>query len=189
MRFTTLHLLTLTVTLSTSFRFTPSMPDGVYSVYTAANGTEIYDLIAPDTSTTDAIGNPISVPPQARALRALTARSIIACGCGVGMDHGDTDKANSNIQKTVSNGKTVQSGGSLSSKVGSSVVFFCNYDGSDTTARKDEAISGASAITGACGWYIAGTIRLDGHPHLDYGYMGARNDFCAHAEDSGLRHC
>lgn len=189
MRFTLLNILTVTVSLTASFRFTPSMPDGVYSVYTAANGTEVHDLIVPDNSTTDASGNPISIPSQARALHALSARSIIACSCGVGLDHDDTDKAYSNIQKTVSKGKTVPSGGSLSSKKGSAVVFFCNYNSSDTTARKEEAISGASAITGACGSYIAGTICLDGHPHLEYWYMGNGDDFCAHAENSDKRHC
>lgn len=77
MRFTLLNILTVTVSLTASFRFTPSMPDGVYSVYTAANGTEVHDLIVPDNSTTDASGNPISIPSQARALHALSARSIL----------------------------------------------------------------------------------------------------------------
>jgi hypothetical protein len=189
MLFNALSLMALSATMTSAFTLPPDAQNGVYRVYKAANGADVFELIAPADAAPPSEPN-FSFAPGARALRALTTRSLIACGCGVGMDHGDTDKANSNLQSQVKNGRSVPSHGALLAKSGSTAAFFCNYDGSDTTARKDEAVGGASAITGACGLYIAGTIRLDGHPHLDFGYMDVnRGDFCGHAEDSSLRHC
>ncbi|KAF2727371.1 hypothetical protein EJ04DRAFT_517287 [Polyplosphaeria fusca] len=180
----TITMLGLVASHATAFRFLDDAPDGVYTIYKDANGKEVYEL--------DALASDIeqTANPASRVIRSLNSRSIIACGCRSGVDQNDTDNANSDLQNKVGDGgKSVPSGGSIASKKGRTVAFFCNYDGSDTTARKNEAISGASAITGACGRYIAGTIRLDGHPHLDFGYMNNINDFCAHAEDSSDRHC
>lgn len=107
------------------------------------------------------------------------------------VDHSDTDSANSALQKKVGDGgKTVPSHGSIISTKGSTVAFFCNFDGSDTTVRKAEAVAGASTISGRCGWYIAGTVQMDGHPHLDFGYMNTfGGDVCGAAESSRAHSC
>ena len=107
------------------------------------------------------------------------------------MDHNDTDKANSALQKTMGDrGKTVPSHQFVISIKGNIAAFFDNYDGSDTTATKTEAVAGASSITNKCGLYIAGTVQLNGHPHLDFGYMNTfGGDVCGAAEGLPAHSC
>lgn len=66
----------------------------------------------------------------------------------------------------------------------------CNKDGYSAQVFGGAAKTGAEHVTSACGWYIAGTWRMDGFKQMDFGYMDAGDrDFCQHAEGSGQHSC
>lgn len=175
--------------IASSFEIPQGATDGVYRAYINESGNEVHELIP-----AGAIDISPREPMPHDALSEgtwLAKRGQAWCGCGFGMDHGSCDAANNALSKHLNNGPIINGGVGFYAVVGSSVAFLCNRDSFPAQVFSGSVVIGARQVTAACGYYIAGTWRVDGFKAMDYGYMNWYNglNFCGNAENSPQHHC
>jgi hypothetical protein len=147
--------------------------DGVYSVYTHDNGTEVHAYLAPNSDDTTQ-----AQPSFVRRAAQIKARGEHA-SCMPGsneLNHGDCDAANNALDGQCGNYANVPPHASFYSVAGSVVAYFCNLgDWSYCFARERQYTS--YEITGACGSYHPGEWIFE-EGHKKYGYTYAGGNFC-----------
>lgn len=179
----------------TAFTVQEDAADGFYIAYYDANGNEIH-VKDPDTDPEWIEGLDVSNPfPSVQQDQPISLLESIWCGCGISMDHGNCDAAVADLKNQLGGYAVIPGGMSWYSIRGGVVAFVCNRSpaGSQGVAYADRLTNSLSAITQACGWYIAGTQEIYERQgsDLDYGYMNWRDglDFCHDAEGSPSHSC
>lgn len=171
----------------TAFKVPEGAADGVYAAsFAQEDGSEVYeylqDLAGVPSRTTPLISRYEHLVPSTK-----TKRTSTWCGCGIGMDHGDCDSATHCLENFLGSSHVIEPYTSLFCKAGSVVAFMCEHDDEIHNPDNGDAYYSFQAVTQNCGWYIAGTAKLDGG--LTAGYMRVSDDFCAHDRDSGAGSC
>ncbi|KAF2124887.1 hypothetical protein P153DRAFT_435093 [Dothidotthia symphoricarpi CBS 119687] len=157
---------------------------GLYEVSTLDDGTEVHTKLA-DYSETEVTPVSEASPLERRQ------NGRMWCGCGFTLNHGDCDAAVADL-KSQFRPSLINGGKSFYSIRGSVVAFACNRSQTDWLLLPQTFTDAASAITGSCGWYIAGTTeRGDANNALILGYMRYQNglDFCGASTSSPANRC
>jgi len=115
------------------------------------------------------------------------------CGCGYNMNHADCDDANASLSGNVADAY-IPAYTAYYSIVNTAVAFLWNQSGGSVNVHSSDVSSGSSAVTAACGWYVAGTWRDTSANYdtgLDYGYMiyYSGENFLGAAEGSSSSSC
>ncbi|KAK3390739.1 hypothetical protein B0H63DRAFT_519953 [Podospora didyma] len=191
-----LNLVALTTlsALATAFRIPEDTPDGVYTAYYNTTGHQILELISPIPAASSSSASQFSRGIKQGVTELVrfphTKRGQSWCGCTFGMDHGDCDAANEALKAQFSPGYNLAARTGTFAVRGSAAAFACNYGNYNVQIFSGTVITGAQHVTSSCGWYIAGTWRVDGFDALDYGYMNWVNqNVCDAAESSGSHKC
>ncbi|KAK4495863.1 hypothetical protein PRZ48_013131 [Zasmidium cellare] len=181
----TIASLSLSLGLASAFHIPEGTPDGVYSVHTYHNGTEIHTRL-----TTPGAG------ASARQLRKRQgsyfqgAPQCYGGDEGGELDHGNTDTANANLQYQCGGGAEIDPGDDFYSIAGNTVAYACNFGGTDdyTFCFSSTSVQANQIITNGngdgnpgCGEYQPGSIE-DVNYLVAYGYenygSAKGNNFC-----------
>lgn len=192
---TRLILLTGLMSLVTAFTVPEGAAGGVYSAHIDENGVEVHTLIANATELADleARGGALadagseSLPrsgdfPQDELTRLVQKRDFFGVYCGGthNLNAGDTDWANSDLDRQCGDGKAVEPGWAwYSIKEGADVVaFFCNFSPTVKFCYASSRQADSRSITALCGLYQSGWTRVEkGGLTWSYGY-DSRRSFC-----------
>ncbi|KAH9208141.1 hypothetical protein DL95DRAFT_415032 [Leptodontidium sp. 2 PMI_412] len=161
-----------------AFTVPKGQPNGVYQVFTEANGTETHTFLHPlpnsNEKRSDTLGNP-------HVRRQLPPVSV-GCG-GYQMNPTDTNNANNALDAQCGAGANVGKGLDFYSISGCVVSYFCNLGGSGTDCFASERQQAATQyINPVCGGFWAGWVNFN-IPSRDgqYGWediCGAGSHFC-----------
>jgi hypothetical protein len=189
-----------------AFRLPDGLANGLYRAYHDDNGEEVIEYHGErNTTSPDSLEkrHHDMLPPasDSNGLERRDFRKIweSKCGCGVNLNHGDTDAAVQGLKDTYAY-KTIDLGqwDAVFYWYGSVVAFVC-YGPSWT--KKQDITDACSYITKECGWYVAGTGTYDwtGMVNGQYndamtpgyvGYMANRADqICENAWASPIERC
>ncbi|KAK7189266.1 hypothetical protein DPSP01_003390 [Paraphaeosphaeria sporulosa] len=179
MRFTATFALPLLLSSVTAFVIPQGQADGAYSVQLDSRGNEIHARLsdAPEISVREAS------PLVARAVQSY-------CGCGIGLNAGDTDAANADLVSQLGRGSNIGAHLAYYSKRGGVVAFACNLSGGTKLFAGDAIGQNNAQITASCGRYIAGSRGEPGN--WATGYMRTSENggnFCGAALSSGAHNC
>ncbi|KAF2129192.1 hypothetical protein P153DRAFT_404235 [Dothidotthia symphoricarpi CBS 119687] len=184
MRASTLLLL-LPATLAASYVIPNDTKDGVYATYTDDSGNEVHELI----------GKGVEVQSAESTIEARDNRTWQTwCGCGIGLDHGNTDAAVQDLKNQIGPNQINQNNVNYYSIRGNVVAFSCIQEAWFTTSEASYLTNAFAEITSRCGWYIAGTAQLSPDGAADpsvVGYMQYSNglNFCGNAASSNRASC
>lgn len=179
MHFATTFAIPLLLSSVTAFVTPQGQADGAYSVYVDSRGNEIHARLpeAPEISVREA--------------RPLVARAVQTyCGCGIGVNNGDTDAANADLARQLGRGSNIGAHLAYYSKRGGVVAFACNLSGGTKLFAGDAIGQNNAQITASCGRYIAGSRGEPGN--WATGYMrtsGNDATFCGTALSSSAHSC
>jgi hypothetical protein len=177
MRFTL--ALSLLASSVTAFFIPRGQADGAYSVHLDSRGNEIHARLpnAPEVSVREAS------PLVARAVSTY-------CGCGIGLNTGDTDAANANLAHQLGRGSDIGAHLSFYSIRGGVVAFACNLSGGTKLFAGDAIGQNNAQITASCGRYIAGSRGEPGNWATGYMRKGENGgNFCGAALSSSAHNC
>ena len=162
----------ISLAVTNAFTIPDGALDGVYSVSTYPNGTEVHTRI----------GDPIVPAIKPRYMKSTFPKrqgysfSDIACYSsdeGGPLNSGDTDAANSALQAQCGSGTNIGVDEDFYSISGCTVAYACNFDGNDDAeCYSAESVAANQAITGSCGSYYPGsaTSNENYNADLSYGY-------------------
>lgn len=179
-------LVLLPAALATAFVIPKGTTDGVYATYTNEDGIEVHERL--DNGVTG--DSPIQTSKlDTRADKMWTT----ACGCGIGLNHGNTDAAVQDLKNQFGSGSRNQGSINYYSIRGDVVAFSCLQNAGFTVASANYLTRAFAKVTERCGWYIAGTAQLEpdaAQPSVA-GYMRYTNglDFCRNAFASPKTKC
>ncbi|KAK0112705.1 hypothetical protein ONS95_014441 [Cadophora gregata] len=178
MRFTSLIFLIPGIT---AYMVPENAVDGMYTVFTAANGSEIHTLL-PDglLAERDAPISSDLVFPSSAKFRLKRQNNPgpnqITCGTTV-LDVTSTNNANNNIDTQCGAGATVGKGKTFYAKFGSTVSFYCNYANGANVCYASERQLAANLINGNCGGFVAGYDHVVNRADT-YGWQNMNICFC-----------
>lgn len=185
MQFLTLASLSISLGLSSAFHIPEGTPNGVYSVYTYANGTEEHVRI----------GDAVTAPAAQRRSSRVQKRDNFLSGpqCYPSEDNGfpsldptNTDNANAALQNQCGGSATIGCGLDFYSIYGCTVAYACNfsesscpvegsctscasYCSSGTSQQANGYITNGYEGSSGCGEYQPGAIQ-DEESNVAYGY-------------------
>lgn len=181
---TRLLLLTELMSLVTPFTVPEGAISGVYSAHIDENGVEVHTLIANSTELADleargAEAGPHDFPEMTRLVQKRDFYGVF-CGGTHNLNAGDTDWANSDLDRQCGAGQNVDPGWAwYSIKEGADVVaFFCNFSSTAKFCYASSRQEDSRSITKTCGLYQSGWTRWEkGGQTWSYGY-DSRRSFC-----------
>jgi hypothetical protein len=204
MLFKTLFGIAIFSFLAQAFVIPEGTSNGVYRTYVNKRGEQIHEKIFPIPNLKRS-GS--AAPTTPNPLSTLNTRqidgnpdTITYCGCGYNMDHGNCDWVAANMLAQLQDADGfIPQGISFYAIYYDVVAFLCNGSTSNVTIDPIQFPLYLQQITGACGWYVAGTVLetaeygLYGYDTLvlNYGYMIYFDglNFCAAADTSPAHSC
>ncbi|KAK3692982.1 hypothetical protein B0T22DRAFT_475833 [Podospora appendiculata] len=186
---------TLLASVAIAFTIPDGQPDGTYQV-SIVNGKEVHTLITladnqrPRHNISDVAHSAKFARRGAAGEDYLVERQIsggnnaISCGGGA-LNHGDTDAANTALDRQCGSGANVGGGRDFYSIAGCTVAYFCNFRNYADMCFASERVATSAAITSNCGWYVTGWDTFSssggGGRYNSYGYenfCGTGSNFC-----------
>jgi hypothetical protein len=159
-----------------AFTIPRGQPDGIFSVYIDANGTETHSRLAYASTTIPSTFSTISK-------RSRLAETYLANCWGRDLDHDATDTANADLDQQCNSGVSVGRMMSIYAKRGGVVAFACNRRSAEPQrcfAQGRDICS--QRITNKCGRYVSGECWADpdvwGPGNPNYGYAEDTANFC-----------
>jgi hypothetical protein len=144
--------------------------DGVYSVITHENGTEVHTKIDEPSF------GPVS-PRQPLSMSAkLNRRDSLSCGGAHDLNHADTDAANADIDRQCGPGAFMSPYNDFYAIRNGVVAFVCNF-GRNNFCDAGTRGRTSGAITAQCGLYNSGWFEFTG-ASISYGYDVSWSKFC-----------
>ncbi|KAF2159403.1 hypothetical protein M409DRAFT_30153 [Zasmidium cellare ATCC 36951] len=163
--------LSLSLITASAFHIPEGTPDGVYSVRTYPNGTEVHTRLS----------GPAPVTRRNAHQKRITIDST-ACYPSEGteeLDNASTDAANAALQAQCGDGAEIDGYDDIYSISACVVAYACNFSAPDEApyapypvfCYRSDSIAANQAITQACGAYKPGSV-LDGPNDylISYGY-------------------
>lgn len=156
----------------------------MYRVYLDERGNEVHESVQARAAPESALEVPSGLEKRIEGGETF-------CGCGFDLVPSDCDAAVADIENQLGNGVYINVPSYYSIR-GAVVAFVCVSSRNFEISGSDYS-SYVSAVTDACGRYVAGTYLAigDGADHADIGYMQYYSglDFCANAEGSSWHSC
>jgi hypothetical protein len=192
MRFSSLLVL-LPATLAASYVIPQGTPNGVYRTYLDESGKEVHERIGDGVPLSAATPLHDLLTP-ASSMEKRGGPWSVAYGCGIGLDHGNTDAAVQDLKNQVGPDNRNQKDINFYSIRGDVVAFSCLDHAWWTMTEASYLTNSFSTITSRCGWYIAGTAEQNPDQAAEpaiVGYMRYTNglDFCRNAFNSNQQSC
>lgn len=170
MQIKSLLLVAAAIVTVLGFTIPEGQPEGVYSVQSKENRTDLHTRIA----------EPYTGPITKRAFYFLNFEpddARITCGHALNLDHTDTDAAGADIDRQCGSGALIVGGYNFYAIRGTTVSFVCNrsWDNEYCDARTRDQFD--RVITEYCGSYNAGWVTIP-YTGITYGYDIASSEFC-----------
>lgn len=174
---------------ASAFVLPAGQTDGIYKVHRTRSGEEIHNLVRrADPSKAD-VSSVVAGP-----LAKRDTWGQVYCGCGYGLDPGDTDAAVADLKGQLAGGpngaSVIAPGMSWYSIRGNTVAFVCNGDhNAKLKAWPDIVGQGLADVTAACGLYVSGSTGANYDFSIGYMQNNGGVDFCGNALTSPAGSC
>ena len=176
----------------TAFVIPQGQADGAYSVHLDSRGNEIHARL-PDVAEPNEIHARLPNAPEVTVREAspIVARALLTyCGCGINLNHGNTDAANADLVNQLGSGRNIGPHLSFYSIRGGVVAFACNLSDKSVGFSGYQIGQTNPLITSSCGRYVAGSLGEPGFAATGYMRKGANGgNFCGAALGSSAHKC
>ncbi len=189
MKFTTALVALVAAHSTSAFKVPEGAVDGNYIAYINPEGVEVHQAVDSFHSVPHVSAQSVAArsypPPSERSLEARVPNGQTFCGCGIHLQGGTCDDAVGDLEHQLGNGASVQGGLSYYAIRGDVVAFVCNPGPYDARVSGGDASQSLGRVTGACGYYIAGTYDYG----IKIGYMHTGQNWCDNADRSKAHRC